>query len=175
MWNNYLVSEALFFASKSHANQKMMHPENVPYSAHFTGVMLNAIKYAVLENEEIDWDVLVCCAILHDVVEDCNVSIEEIKNKFGEKVSKGVSALTKNESLSKENKMQDSLNRIKSCGKEVAIVKMADRLFNIRDRVPTWGKEKQEAYLLESKQILNELGSFNASIKNALIEAINNY
>lgn len=175
MWDNKLVSEALFFANKNHSSQKMMHPENMPYSAHFTGVTLNAIKYAILENEEFDWNVLVCCALLHDVVEDCGVSLNEIEEKFGTKICNGVSALTKNDNLKKEEKMQDSLNRIKACGKEVATVKMADRLFNIRDRVPTWSKEKQEKYLIESKLILKELGEYNKSISKALIDAIENY
>lgn len=175
MWDNKLVSEALFFASVKHNKQLMMHPENVPYSAHFTGVMLNAIKYAVLENEEYDFNTLVCCAILHDVVEDCGVNIKEIEEKFGSKIACGVSALTKNDNLKKEEKMQDSLNRIKKCGKEVATIKMADRLFNIRDRVPTWSKEKQENYLQESKLILKELGHFNKSIAKELENYINKY
>ena len=123
MWNNKLVSEALIFATKSHENQKMMHPENMPYSAHFTGVMLNAIKYAYLDNTNLDWDTLVCCSLLHDVVEDCNITLKEIEEKFGDKIANGVSALSKNNNLPKENKMNDSIERIKSCGKEIAIVK----------------------------------------------------
>lgn len=175
MWDNKLVSEVLFFATKNHSGQKMMYPENMPYSAHFTGVMLNAIKYALLDDENLDWDVLICCALLHDVVEDCEIKLEEIKERFGEKIANGVNALTKNEALKKEDKMSDSLLRIKKCGKEIAIVKMADRFFNIRDRVPTWTKEKQENYLIESKLILKELGKFSQPIAKALKEAIKNY
>jgi hypothetical protein len=44
-----------------------------------------------------------------------------------------VQVLTKNDDLPKKEQMKDSLYRIKKQGREVAIVKLADRSFNLKD------------------------------------------
>ena len=65
--------------------------------------------------------------------------------------------------------------RIKKLSKEVAIVKMADRLFNIRSRAKMWSKEKQEKYKLEAQYICNELGYCSENLKKVLQQAIDVY
>ena len=174
-WNNNLVYKAVFFAEAKHKSQFMKHPEGIPYSAHFYSVALNAVKYAMQLNEKINWDLLVCCAILHDVVEDTQTSIDEIKDNFGIEIANGVQALTKNEKIEKSLQMKDSIERIKKQPKEVAIVKMSDRLFNIRDRVPFWSKEKIEKYYQESKYIIEQLGDACSPIKEELEILAENY
>ena len=114
MWNKELVNKAIFFATEKHNGQSMKHPTNMPYSAHFTGVTLNAIKYAINSNRgDWDWDLLVCSAILHDTLEDTNATYEEIEEEFGKSIADGVLALTKNNILPKDEKMKDSVKRLK--------------------------------------------------------------
>ncbi len=167
MWNEKLVTRALFFATEKHKNQIMKHPANMPYTAHVTGVMLNAIKLAS-EVENINYDLLVCSALLHDTLEDTDTLYEELEAEFGTHVADAVLALSKNPNLSKKDRMKDSIERIKKQPKEVAIVKLADRLFNVRDRVPTWSEEKIEEYKKETKLIFEELGYVVPSLKTDL-------
>jgi guanosine-3',5'-bis(diphosphate) 3'-pyrophosphohydrolase len=70
--------------------------------------------------------------------------IEDIRNKFGENVLNGILALTKNEKIDKEDRMKDSLKRIKEQGKETACVKMADRITNLQRPPEYWNKEKNK-------------------------------
>ena len=65
---------------------------------------------------------------------------DNIASEFCEKVAKGVKALTKNEEIEYNKQIEDVVQRIKQEPKEVAIVKMADRLFNLRDSPLTGGE-----------------------------------
>ena len=174
MWNSKLVTEAIFFANAHHGEQKMAHPENMPYSAHYFGVTLTAINFAS-QIKNVDYDLLICCALLHDTLEDTTASHAEIAKIFGEKIADGVLALTKNKYIEHQDQMHDSLNRILMQPKEVAIVKMADRYFNIRDRVPTWTKEKQKEYKQEAQMICDVLGKNLPEIQKLLQHQIDRY
>lgn len=175
MWNLKLINSAVMFASKKHSGQMLTYPNDVPYSAHYFSVTLNAIELAKLCEFEIDWELLICSAILHDTIEDTSATYEELNENFGEKIANGVLALTKNSSLEKSEQMKDSLERIKKQPKEIAVVKIADRLFNISSRVLTWSKEKQEAYKKEAQVICDELGYVSDKVKAKLQHQINIY
>lgn len=171
MWNNEKVNDALLFAINAHKNQEMYFPEGTPYSAHIIGVALTALNFA--ENEKVDKELVIKVALLHDTIEDTGVTFEELKNKFGIKVAQGVLALTKNETLAKEEQMPECLERILKLNcKEVALVKLADRCFNTRCVVPSWTKEKQEFYKRESQLICDKLGNFCEPLKNKILENI---
>ncbi len=175
LFEDKVFYKALFFAEQAHRGQLMKHPVNMPYSAHFVGVCMNAIKYAVLDEGEVDFNLLVQVALLHDTIEDTAVTYEQVEKEFGKVVADGVMALSKDDSVEKSLQMQDCIERIKKQPREVAIVKLADRLFNIRDRVPSWSEKKQHSYKAEAKLILRELGDACKSLKEALTNAINNY
>ena len=69
---------------------------------------------------DLDGDLAVQCALLHDVIEDAGISCEKLAAEFGPAVSDGVLALSKNNILkSKQEKMADSLARIKAQPKEI--------------------------------------------------------
>lgn len=73
-------------------------------------------------------------ALLHDVVEDTPVTIEEIQQLFGETIAEGVKLLTKADDF-KENieKQRKYFWHLKRAPKNVQLVKLADRLDNMRD------------------------------------------
>ena len=176
IWDNEKVYKALFFASRKHFGQLMKHPENTPYSVHFTGVALTAVKYASMDLG-VDIELICQVALLHDVIEDCAVSYDELKKEFGKRVADGVLALSKSKdkSIDKLKRMKDSIERIKKQPREVAIVKLADRLYNIRCRVPSWSEEKTLKYKKEAQLICDELGYACEPIKGDLQEYIENY
>ncbi len=175
LWDDTLVRNAMFFAIKKHEGQTMKDPKSMPYTAHFIGVTMNAIKYALLDTNEIDWNLLVCCAILHDTIEDTNTTYEEIKSLFNLDIANGVLALSKNPQIDYKDQMKDCIRRIKECPKEIAMVKMADRIFNLSKKVSTWSNERNKEYKEEAEYILSELGFASNTFSNALLEYIKNY
>jgi (p)ppGpp synthase/HD superfamily hydrolase len=96
-----------------------------------------------LKNEE----VALTSALLHDVVEDYDVSPEEIKSMFGSEVSEIVWLLTKkykNQEKEKKQYFEDlAKNPIAS------IVKGSDRIHNVQSMVGVFSTEKQKSYIKE--------------------------
>lgn len=174
MINQDKVNEALLFAAIKHEGIKMKKPD-VAYVAHLQGVCLEAVCGCLNGNVNVDLEKIMILSLLHDTIEDTDVTYGEIKDKFGEEIANGVMALTKNDNLPYEIRMKDSLDRIKKQSVEVSIVKLADRLFNLKDIPPTWDANKVQSYREQAKIILSELGSSNEYMAKRLQEKINNY
>ncbi|MCS6967338.1 MAG: HD domain-containing protein [Cytophagales bacterium] len=174
MWNPNLFLEAIALAGQAHAKQTIPGLDR-PYLEHVVGVTMEALR-AALTDPTLDYNLIICCGLLHDVVEDCDVSLQTIEEKFGKAVAEGVEALTKNKALSSEEKVKDNLQRILALGRpEIRIIKMADRCDNLRKPPPHWSNEKIRSYYEESLLILNTLGGVNQTIENRLRELIDNY
>jgi len=174
MINQDKCNKALLFAAEKHEGQKMKQPI-VSYVAHLHGVSMEAVTGCLNSNEEVDLEKVIILALLHDTLEDTDATYEEIADNFGIEIAEGVLALTKNDKLPKTDKMKDSLNRIKMQSKEVAIVKLADRIFNLKDVPLIWDERKVNDYRDEAKLVLKELGFANEFMANRLQEKINNY
>ena len=99
-------------------------------------VILHSIKIGLyLYNLNYDKNIVVA-AILHDVIEDTDVEIKEVRLKFGNKVSKLVEANSFNKTI--ENKIErykecfeECFERCRKLGKDALIIKAADILDNI--------------------------------------------
>ena len=123
----------------------------------------------------IDWDLLICTSVLHDTLEDTKTTYGELLAEFGKQIADGVQALTKNKKLPKERQIADSVNRILSQPKEMAIIKMADRMFNVRDVVPGWDEQRCMAYKKDGELIANSLGGVCPQLKQDLLLALDKY
>ena len=132
---------------------------------------------AYQNNKDFDIDFAVQIALLHDTIEDgVNINYDVIKNEFGEQIAKGVLALTKNENLKdKKSKMSDSINRILKEPKEVAIVKIADRVTNLQTPPKTWSIEKVNNYYSEAKDLAEKLMGNNDYLDKRINSQINIY
>lgn len=119
------VFDAIEFASKAHRGQ-FRKGTRVPYIVHPIGVMKILIECGADEDT-------VIAGILHDVVEDTPVTLEEIKKAFGYKVArivKGASEPEKSEAW--EKRKLHTIENLKSAEPNVLIVEIADKLDNIR-------------------------------------------
>lgn len=88
--------------------------------------------------------------MLHDTLEDTGTSYGELEKEFGRDVATGVQALTKRHDLPKERRMMDSLGRIKGCDRAIWMVKLSDRITNMRPAPPGWDSGKKTAYRKEA-------------------------
>ena len=123
-----MVEEAFFFAANAHSKQRRRSGE--PYIYH-------PIAVATIAAEDIGLGrTSIVCALLHDVVEDTEFTLDDIRQKFGDKVTLVIDGLTKldkvddAESLQAENfkKIIGTLNQ----DVRVVLIKLADRLHNMR-------------------------------------------
>jgi GTP pyrophosphokinase len=117
------------------------------------------------------------CALLHDVVEDTEVTIDEIRAEFGEKISHIVDGLTKLDGLYNTPSQQaENFKKVLSTlvdDVRVVLIKIADRLHNMRTIGPM-PKHKQLSIAAETDYIYaplaHRLGLYN--IKSELQDII---
>jgi (p)ppGpp synthase/HD superfamily hydrolase len=170
---NYI--EVLNFAALAHGEQKT--PKGLPYIAHITCVameVINACEKSQLEQNKTD--LAISCALLHDVIEDTNITYDEIYVKFGDKIANGVEALTKDKTKStKQEQMKDSLERLLAQPYEIQMVKLADRITNLGIPPKHWDNEKMKKYQEEASLILSCLKNSNVYLAKRLEEKIEEY
>ena len=123
------IVSAYELAERYHHDQRRESGE--PYITHPI-----AVAYILLELG-MDTDTI-CAALLHDVVEDTECTLEIIQKKFGSDVSmlvNGVTKLGKVEIFTKEEQKAENIRKILFAMSEdirVIIIKLADRLHNMR-------------------------------------------
>jgi (p)ppGpp synthase/HD superfamily hydrolase len=86
-----------------------------------------------------------------------------------------VQALSKDKKLEKNLQLADSLKRIMNQPKEVAIVKLADRITNLQKPPAHWTIEKKKEYLKQANNIHKQLASSNKYLANRLQQKIEDY
>jgi len=175
MFSQEKYLKALNFAAKAHGDQKT--PYGLPYLTHLTAVameIIHACEEGQIELEKADKAITI--ALLHDTIEDTNISYDDIFDEFGLEVAEGVDALTKDETLpSKKEQMADSINRLLTQPYEVQMVKLADRITNMQKPPESWDGAKILAYQKEARFILSCLKNSNMHLSKRLEDKIGNY
>jgi len=173
-WSQELYIKAYKFAAEAHEKQKLPGSD-LPYIVHVTLVSME-IMAALSVESDLDGDLAIQCALLHDVIEDAGIKYDKLKNEFGVKVANGVNALSKNQAIkSKEEQMIDSLERVKKQPREVWMVKMADRITNLQPPPLHWNQEKISKYKQEAKLIYENLKDASKFLADRLQQKIYDY
>ena len=133
-----LVLKAFEFANEAHKGVRRRSGE--PY-------ILHPIAVAKIVVDEIGLGCKsICAALLHDVVEDTDFTVEDIERLFGEKIASLVDGLTKiKTALDNDNKNKNLSNRVSLQAENfrrilvtlnddvrIVLIKLADRLHNVR-------------------------------------------
>ncbi len=123
------IMQAYTLANEAHKGQ--VRSSGDPYISHPIAVASILVDYCM------DTDTIVS-ALLHDVVEDTDISLEEIRKKFGDDVALMVDGVTKIGQVplnTKEEQQAENIRKIlmaMSKDIRVIIIKLADRLHNMR-------------------------------------------
>jgi guanosine-3',5'-bis(diphosphate) 3'-pyrophosphohydrolase len=148
--NESLIQKAYLLSKDAHGNQKRHSGEL--YFSHPLAVA------EILVDLKLDQDSIIT-ALLHDIVEDTEISIEDIENFFGNEIAKlvdGVTKLSKIESLQANERMAENFRKLTIAMSEdirVLIIKLADRLHNMRTLSYLPSKEKKIKKAKESLEI----------------------
>lgn len=173
MWNPDIYLKALNFAAKAHKDQKVPGTE-MAYITHVAQVVQETF-WSMLNSDKFDIDYAVQCAMLHDTIEDTEITYQNIEFEFGKHVADGVLALTKNEELPKDQQMIDSIKRIKTQPVEIAVIKIADRIANLKPAPSYWTRERMIKYRDEAIYIAAELQGHNKEIDERIQQKIEWY
>lgn len=124
-----LIERAYHFAAKSHAGHK--RASGLPYLSHPLGVSM------ILADLRMD-SVSISSGLLHDTVEDCGVTVGQLRDDFGEEVAllvDGVTKLGRMEFSRKEERQAETFRKmLLAMAKDIRVilVKLGDRLHNMR-------------------------------------------
>lgn len=147
------LGRAFVFAAKAHANQRRTSGD--PYILHTLSAAL------ILAGMRLDLDSLVA-ALLHDVLEDTEVTPEELRDAFGlevETLVDGVTKLGKLPFMSMEGYQAENLRKmfiVMARDIRVVLIKLADRLHNMRT-LGALRRDKQERIARETLEIFAPL------------------
>ena len=127
--NVKLILKAYNFAKENHEGQKRNSGED--YIIH----PLNVAN--ILSDIELD-DETICAALLHDVVEDTDITQEDLVKEFGEEIANIVDGVTKLNKLQyttrEEQQVENYRKMFLAMGRDIRVIliKLADRLHNMR-------------------------------------------
>ena len=144
-----LLARAYRFSEKAHAGQTRRNGD--PYVTHCVEVA------KILADLQLD-SITVASGLIHDVVEDTALSVEDVEREFGREIAQIVDGLTKIghlPMLSREERQVESYRKLLlSVAKDarVILVKLADRLHNMRT-LEWLPEEKRQRIALETRDL----------------------
>lgn len=160
-----LLEKAILFATQKHAGQ-LRKRNGMPYIMHPIAVMtiLNEIKKS---NNGL---LIAIACLLHDVVEDCGVTLQEIGELFGHRVASLVEELTSDEKeIAHVGKKEYLAHKMLTMSSYALRIKLADRLHNLSD----FDVERDFNKMIETIFILDNLKKRNlTSTHRKLIKII---
>ena len=130
-----LIARALARASAAHAGQTRNGSGGLPYIEHprMVASTLAAHEYA---------EATLAAALLHDVVEDSDTTVAELRAEFGDAVADLVAALSDDESIEDYRARKDEhRGRVEGSGGDAFAIYGADKLTNLRTLHATLGTE----------------------------------
>jgi guanosine-3',5'-bis(diphosphate) 3'-pyrophosphohydrolase len=134
-----LAAEAYEFAARAHEGQDRKG-DGSPYIRHPVEVA------RLLHREGVDDEVTMAAAFLHDVVEDSDTTLDEIRDSFGDEVAAIVEAMTEDKSIEpyKERK-EHHREQVAAFGAGAVRIYAADKLANLRDMRTLYASEGEAA------------------------------
>ncbi|MGG1676039.1 HD domain-containing protein [Neobacillus sp. NRS-1170] len=120
-----VIDKALRVASIAHQNQCRKNTD-IPYIAHPAAVGMLVLKAGYSDD-------VVAAAILHDTVEDTELTLEDIVREFGAKIAEIVAGCSEpDKSLSWKARKEHTIEFLKTASVGIRAVACADKLHNIR-------------------------------------------
>lgn len=155
------IHEAIRFAEKAHRGQKRKGT-NVDYITHPMEV------FQILTTMNAGQELLIA-GLLHDTVEDTDVTIAEIHRTFGERVATLVGTHSEDKSKSWRERKQHTIDMLKQAERDVKLLILADKVSNLRSMLSDYAQVGEE--LWNRFNAPKELQSwYNSEVQDALYD-----
>lgn len=133
-----LVERAMSLALRAHEGQYRKDAPT-PYITHPVRVAL------ILARQGFD-DELLAAALVHDVVEDTNITIEELRHELGEEVAALVEPLTHNAALPWKEKKEEYIRSVRFSNDRVKAIVTADKIANAESLLDALARDGNSAW-----------------------------
>jgi (p)ppGpp synthase/HD superfamily hydrolase len=154
------ILSAVVFAAEKHANQRRKGAAAEPYINH----LIEVAELVAGALSEPDTN-LVIAALLHDVIEDAGVTIEELTQRFGADVAGLVAEVTDDKSLPKQERKRLQVVNAPKESERAQLIKLADKISNLRSlhfSPPVgWDSDRTREYVLWAREVIDRLAKPN--------------
>ena len=162
------VLDAATFAARKHTEQKRKD-EVQPYINHPLEVADLLVNVGSVDDTD-----MVVAALLHDTVEDCDVTYAEIAERFGEPVAGYVRELTDDKSLPKAERKRLQIEHAPHLSPQAKQIKLADKISNVRDMIENapkgWSIERRREYVEWGENVVAGLRGSNKELERRFDE-----
>jgi guanosine-3',5'-bis(diphosphate) 3'-pyrophosphohydrolase len=161
-WGDRLVSHLAFVRGKAAAYHGDQRWGDYPYIEHLDRVM------GVLRDLGVTNKAMLTAAYLHDVVEDTSITVEELSATFGYRVAFLVDLLTEPKGGNRKTRHAAAYPRVRM-DPDAIVIKLADRLVNIRGSGSARDDELRKMYRREHDEFVQALHRGDQASPNELI------
>ena len=158
------IIKAMRFAALKHRNQRRKDPDGTPYINH----PLDLVHILWFEGQVREEDVLIA-AILHDTVEDTDTTLDEIEDEFGPRVSGIVNEVTDDKGLNRRQRKNKQIENAPNLSPEARLVKLADKISNLRDIYRSapkgWSEQRQAEYFTWAGEVIHYIRGANSLLE----------
>jgi (p)ppGpp synthase/HD superfamily hydrolase len=158
------ILHAANFAAQKHAAQKRKGAAAEPYINHLLEVA--ALVSTAISEPDTN---LIIAALLHDVIEDCGVTQEEVAAQFGKDVADLVMEVTDDKSLPKVERKRLQVVTAPHKSVRAQVLKLADKISNLRAILSSppadWTVQRKREYFEWAKKVVDSLPAPNPALK----------
>ena len=137
--------KAMSFAKEKHKGQFRKGPGNIPYISHPLTMACHAFAMGL------DEDVLIAALLLHDVAEDCEISVDELP--VSAEVREIVALVTKPRGAFSESRYYEAIGK----NPRASLVKCLDRCNNLSTMSVAFSPERMADYIEETEKYFPRL------------------
>lgn len=151
-----VILRATAFAARKHSEQRRKDVSASPYINH-------PIALAEILSEEggVTDAMVIAAALLHDTIEDTETTYQELRGEFGETIAEIVAEVTDTKWLGKVARKKLQVSKARRASKGAKLVKLADKIANLRDIVASppkdWSTDRRREYFDWAKSVVDQL------------------
>jgi (p)ppGpp synthase/HD superfamily hydrolase len=160
-----MLEHAIEFAVKCHTGQYRKHAigdQRLPYIVHPIDVMKTVWQWGVGD------PIIMTAALLHDVLEDSNVTARQVAKEFGDEVARLVTELTHDPQVGDKS---EYLKQFATASVPALVIKLADRYCNTLHRLAA-NPAGINAYIVKSGILLEIMRARSEEIAQRFSEAV---
>lgn len=166
-----ILLRATAFAAHKHRNQRRKDLERSPYINHPIAVAMVLAEEGGIRDAPV-----LAAALLHDTIEDTETTPEELTAAFGAEVAGIVLEVTDDKRLPKAERKRLQIEHAASASPQAKLVKLGDKICNLRDIVATpphdWSEARKREYFLWAAQVVAGCRGVNPRLEEVFDQAM---
>jgi (p)ppGpp synthase/HD superfamily hydrolase len=166
-----LFARALDFAARAHAGQRRKGARREPYVNHLTEVALLLAEATGGRDGQ-----LIAAGLLHDVVEDTEVTHDDVSARFGPAIAGLVAEVTDDKDLPKTERKQLQVATVRAKSVRARMIKLADKISNLRALTVSppedWNSDEIDAYIAWAREVAAGCAGVHAELETRFHQAL---